>query len=71
MIWLVREDAVEGKDYDVEKLTWLWKVTTEQDKKIVDDNQAGVNSTAYRPGMYSNTEQGLTRFTMWYLSQIG
>jgi Rieske 2Fe-2S family protein len=70
MIWLVREDAVEGKDYDVEKLTWLWRVTTDQDKKIVDDNQAGVNSMAYRPGPYSNTEQGLTRFTTWYLKHI-
>jgi len=70
MIWLVREDAVEGKDYDVEKLTWLWKVTTDQDKKIVDNNQAGVNSMAYRPGPYSNTEQGLTQFTVWYLKQI-
>lgn len=71
MIWLVREDAVEGRDYDVAKLTWLWDVTTQQDKKIVDDNQAGVNSLAYRPGPYSNTERGLTRFTMWYLKQIG
>jgi Rieske 2Fe-2S family protein len=70
MIWLVREDAIEGKDYDVEKLTWLWRVTTDQDKKIVDDNQAGVNSMAYRPGPYSITEQGLTRFTTWYLRQI-
>ena len=70
MIWLVREDAVENQDYDLEKLTWLWKVTTDQDKKIVDDNQAGVNSLAYRSGPYSMTEQGLTWFTTWYLRQI-
>lgn len=70
MIWLVREDAVEGRDYDVGNLTWLWKVTTDQDKKITEDNQAGVNSLAYRPGPYSITEQGLTQFTMWYLNQI-
>lgn len=70
MLWLVRGDAVEGKDYDVDKLTWIWVVTTDQDKKIVDDNQAGVNSMAYRPGMYSNAEQGLTKFTMWYLEQL-
>ena len=70
MIWLVREDAVEGMDYDIEKLTWRWKVTTEQDKKIVDNNQAGVGSLAYQSGRYSNAEEGLTRFTTWYLEQI-
>jgi Rieske 2Fe-2S family protein len=70
MIWLVRSDAVEGRDYDVAKLTWLWKVTTDQDKTLVDNNQAGVNSLAYRPGPYAKTEQGLTRFTTWYLAQI-
>ena len=25
VIWLVRGDAVEGVDYDLEKLTWLWR----------------------------------------------
>jgi Rieske 2Fe-2S family protein len=70
MIWLVHPDAVAGKDYQVDRLTWLWRVTTEQDKRIVDDNQAGVNSVAYRPGPYSNTEQGLVRFTNWYIEQI-
>ena len=68
--WLVHPDAVEGEDYDVEKLVWLWRVTTEQDKKIVEDNQAGVNSFAYRPGPYSKVEAGLTRFTAWYLQQL-
>ena len=70
MTWLVREGAVESVDYDVAELTWLWKVTTDQDKKIVDDNQAGVESRAYRPGMYSQVEDGLARFTSWYLKQI-
>ena len=44
--WLVHPDAVEGRDYDLERLTWIWKVTTDQDKTIVDDNQSGVNSMA-------------------------
>ena len=70
MTWLVREGAVESEDYDVADLTWLWKVTTDQDKKIVDDNQAGVNSRAYRSGRYSGVEDGLIRFTTWYLRQI-
>jgi len=69
-VWLVHPDAVEGVDYDVERLAWVWKVTTDQDKKIVDDNQSGVNSVAYQPGPYSKVEQGLTRFTAWYLAEI-
>jgi Rieske 2Fe-2S family protein len=68
--WLVREDAVEGKDYDVEHLVHVYKVTTEQDKKIVEDNQAGVNSAAYEPGPYSLAEQGLVRFNQWYMKQL-
>jgi phenylpropionate dioxygenase-like ring-hydroxylating dioxygenase large terminal subunit len=70
MIWLVNPTAVEGRDYQLDRLTWLWRVTTDQDAKIVDDNQAGVNSLAYQPGPYSQTEPGLVRFTSWYLSQI-
>lgn len=70
MTWLVHPQAEAGRDYDPERLTWLWRVTTDQDAKIVEDNQAGVNSLAYQPGPYSNTEPLLTRFTNWYLSQI-
>jgi Rieske 2Fe-2S family protein len=69
--WLVDKDAVEGVDYNVDRLTFVWRITTEQDKKIVDDNQAGVNSIAYEPGPYSEVEQGLVRFNAWYLMQIG
>jgi len=70
MIWLVNPDAVEGRDYQLDRLTWLWRATTDQDAKIVEDNQAGVDSLAYQPGPYSETEPGLTRFTNWYVSQI-
>ncbi len=46
--WLVNETAVEGKDYDVAELTWLWDVTTKADKQIIERNQAGVDSRFYR-----------------------
>jgi Rieske 2Fe-2S family protein len=69
--WLVREDAQEGRDYDVNEVTWLWKVTTDEDKKIVEDNQAGVNSRAYEPGPYSTkVEQGPPRFHRWYFRHL-
>jgi len=69
--WLVREDAVEGRDVDVDKLTWMWDVTTIEDTKIIGDNQLGVNSRRYQPGPYSMRERGTTGFVNWYLSRLG
>ena len=70
LTWLVRADAEEGKDYDIEKITWMWDVTTEQDKKITNHNQAGVNSTAYIPGPYSVLEEDSAALMRWYLKQL-
>jgi phenylpropionate dioxygenase-like ring-hydroxylating dioxygenase large terminal subunit len=70
VIWLVHQDAVEGVDYDVERLTWLWKTTSAQDKKIVEMNQAGVNSRFFEPGPYSLQETYAARFVDWYLSEL-
>ena len=64
--WLVREDAVEGRDYDVEKVTWLWRRTMEEDQTITENNQAGVNSRYYCPGPHSKDES-LNEFLSWYL----
>jgi len=71
VIWLVRGDAREGIDYDGERLTWLWKVTSEADKRIIEDNQRGVNSRFYEPGPFSLMESQERRFVEWYLSEIG
>lgn len=71
VIWLVRGDAREGMDYDLEKLTWLWKVTSEADKRIIEDNQRGVNSRYYTPGPFSMMETNERRFIEWYLQEIG
>jgi phenylpropionate dioxygenase-like ring-hydroxylating dioxygenase large terminal subunit len=70
VIWLVRGDAREGVDYDLEKLTWLWKVTSAADKRIIEDNQRGVNSRYYAPGPLSMMETNERRFIEWYLSEI-
>ena len=70
IIWLVNENAVEGKDYDLESLTWLWTVTTEADKTIILNNQKGVNSKFYQPGPLSKMEDYLGSFIGWYLNQI-
>jgi Rieske 2Fe-2S family protein len=65
--WLVRSDAEEGKDYDQEKLTWLWDVTTHADKAIIERNQQGVNSRFYTPGPLSTWEDYAWKFISWYI----
>lgn len=70
LIWLVKGDAVEGVDYDLPKLTWLWRVTTEADKRITEDNQKGVNSRFYEPGPYSPAEPNAIAWVDWYLTEI-
>ncbi len=70
VIWLVSNDAVEGKDYDLEKLIWLWHVTSLADKKIIEMNQAGVNSSAYEPGPYSLMESGTELYIERYANEL-
>jgi len=70
VIWLVDENAQEGKDYDLEQLTSLWKATSLEDKKIVEWNQSGVNSRFFEPGPYSLQEGHSRRFVDWYLSEL-
>ena len=69
--WLVRKDAREGEDYDLARLTWLWTVTTEQDKAIIEGNAAGICSPSYEPGPASQLEQDVIGFREWYLASIG
>jgi phenylpropionate dioxygenase-like ring-hydroxylating dioxygenase large terminal subunit len=70
LLWLVRGDAREGRDYDLDKLTWLWRVTTEADKRITEDAQKGVNSRFYEPGPYSPAEPNAIAWMAWYLEEI-
>lgn len=65
--WLVHEDAVEGEDYDLDRLIDLWTRTNVQDKQLAENNQVGVKSPGYRPGPYSPDAEPLTmRFVDWY-----
>jgi stachydrine N-demethylase len=51
--WLVHKDAVESVDYDLRRLTEVWLATNEEDRRIVEENQKGVDSPGYVPGPYS------------------
>ncbi|HET6470014.1 MAG TPA: aromatic ring-hydroxylating dioxygenase subunit alpha [Geminicoccaceae bacterium] len=69
--WLVHKDAVEGVDYEVENLTHVWRRTNEQDRRVVEINQQGINSRAYEPGPYSRqSEFGVIHFVEWYCAEI-
>ena len=68
--WLVRGDAEEGKDYDVDELIWLWDVTTEADKTIIVNNSKGVHSRYYRPGPFSAQERWEQQFVEWVLQEL-
>ncbi len=70
VMWLVREDARAGEDYDLARLTWLWKVTSLADKRIIECNQQGVNSRFYEPGPYTPMEQHTRRFVEWILAEL-
>ena len=45
-------------------------ITSMQDKKITEDNQAGVLSSRYEPGPYSEHERKVISFDQWYLNQL-
>jgi phenylpropionate dioxygenase-like ring-hydroxylating dioxygenase large terminal subunit len=68
--WLVRSDAEEGEDYELERLTWLWDVTTHADERIIVDNQKGINSRKYQPGPLSSMEYMVDRMITWYLGKL-
>ncbi len=70
VIWLVRGDAVEGRDYDLARLIWLWDVTSAEDKLIIERNQAGVRSRAYRPGPFSLMEPGTQAYVARYVAEL-
>jgi phenylpropionate dioxygenase-like ring-hydroxylating dioxygenase large terminal subunit len=70
IIWLVAKDAKEGVDYELDRLIWMWDVTSIADKTIIDHNQKGVNSRYYRPGPYGPMEEMPRAMTEWYLEQI-
>lgn len=70
--WLVHKDAVEGVDYDLQRLTEVWLATNDEDRQVVEENQYGINSPAYEPGPYSTLqEEGVIQFIDWYCDTLG
>ena len=68
LYWLVDGKATQ---VNVPKMIWGWDRTTQQDKIITENNQAGILSARYRPGRYSEHERRVVTFQHWYLAQYG
>ena len=71
VIWLVDENAIEGRDYELEKILPFWQLTSEQDWELCERAQKGVRSSKYRPGPYSiEKEYNVEAFVRWYLGRL-
>lgn len=69
--WLVRKDAVEGVDYDLQRLTEVWVATTKQDADLVAITHSGTQDPGYIPGPYSEfTEPYVDQFLRWYSARL-
>ncbi|WP_189524365.1 MULTISPECIES: aromatic ring-hydroxylating dioxygenase subunit alpha [unclassified Mesorhizobium] len=68
LTWLVDQNA--APDINTDAITWMWDVTTVQDKKITEDNAAGIASKAYRPGPYTELEPQPSFFVQTYLAEM-
>ena len=71
LVWFVNGNAIEGEDYEKERLTWLWHQTSVEDEKIITQNSEGVNSHFFTPGPYHpEHEETCMKFIKWYLNAL-
>ena len=71
VVWLVDRDAVEDRDYTLDRLLPFWQLTSEQDWDLCRAAQQGISSRAYRPGPLSKfKEWNVDAFIRWYLQKL-
>ncbi|MYA15922.1 MAG: aromatic ring-hydroxylating dioxygenase subunit alpha [Gammaproteobacteria bacterium] len=71
LVWFVRGDAEEGRDYERNALTWQWDRTTREDQTIILRNSEGVLSRFFEPGPYHpEQERRCVEFVDWYLDAL-
>jgi Rieske 2Fe-2S family protein len=68
--WLVHKDAVEGRDYELDRLTTVWRQTNEQDRTFIARVHQGVSDPAYQPGPYLPAEYQVDAFCSWYTGRL-
>ena len=67
--WLVHEDAVEGVDYDCDRLASLWRTTNDQDSHFSSINHLGIANAGYRQGPYAVEEKLVEDFKDFYVDR--
>jgi Rieske 2Fe-2S family protein len=69
--WYVNRTAIEGVDYDVNRLIAFWDVTHRQDLGLCEMNQQGVDSRRYVPGPYNpHEEDDVEHLMKFYVNAI-
>ena len=69
--WLVHQDAVDGVDYNLQKVVEFGDLLNSQDARVCEIAQLGIGSSAYRPGPYHPIfEAPLRGFNRIYLQQV-
>jgi Rieske 2Fe-2S family protein len=69
MEWFVHEDAIEGVDYEVGRLTEAWDKTNLEDVFLSENNYKGVRSLRFKPGPHVvNRESAVRTALMSYLN---
>ncbi len=70
MSWLVRGDAEEGRDFDLERLIEVWDQTNRQDWELCERTQLGVRSQYFEPGPLSGDEPSVATFHQAYAQML-
>jgi glycine betaine catabolism A len=68
--WLVDSNAIEGKDYDLKRLTEFWEITGQQDGQLCENNFRGIETNGYRPGPYAPVEDQVINFVEWCVEEM-
>ena len=69
--WLVRADAVEGVDYEVERLIAFTDRVNREDRDLILGQAAGVRSSRYAPGpLIMDEESRVQHFLDWYMAKM-
>lgn len=69
--WLVAADALQGRDYQLDRLLPFWRLTSERDWSLCERNHAGIRNPAFTPGPYSpRREYNVIEFDRWYATRL-
>jgi Rieske 2Fe-2S family protein len=69
--WLFHPQAAADSGFDPAPAIEFWDETNRQDWHICELAQQGIESSAYKPGPYSNLESIIAAFDRHYLSVLG